>query len=260
MAPPRRAAVYSAGLRVGNRRRSVRRQPEAASAAATGNRRRSVRRVSPRGNRRRSVRRVSPRGNRRRSVRRVSSAATGGGLFGASPPRQPEAVCSAVPRIRQPEAPGGNREEAVCSAQPPPRRRAAVCSAPPPTGGGRRVCSAGRRPAQPRPRRRPAVCSARVDPGGRRRSVRRTGGVDSRGGGGGLFGSPARRAAPVVWRPRDSVVRCPRDVGVWRRRGGGGRGRRGLFGSPAPAAGGFGAGAFGSPAPGGTVRRSARRR
>ena len=67
-------------------------------------------------------------------------------------------------------------------------------------------------------------------------------------GGGGLFGAPAP-ATPSFGAPATSAF------GGAAPAGGGG-----LFGSPAPAAGGFGAGAFGSPAPGGTVRRSARRR
>jgi len=75
-------------------------------------------------------------------------------------------------------------------------------------------------------------------------------------GGGGLFGAPAP-ATPSFGAPATPSFGAPATSAFG---GAAPAGGGGLFGSPAPAAGGFGAGAFGSPAPGGTVRRSARRR
>ena len=169
-------------------------------------------------------------------------AATGGGLFGASAPAAPEAACSARP----PRAatggglfgacPSGNRRRSVGGAagggrsvrrSSTPRRpavvrrtaAAAVCSSTQPAAGGGLF---GARPARPRrrrrlfgarrrrlPRRAAAVCSALR----RRRLPRRAAAVS--------FGSPAPATPSLALR---SVVRCPRDVGVWRCGAGGGRG------------------------------------
>ena len=174
----------------------------------------------------------------------ASQPAAGGGLFGASAPASTPASGGGLfgaPAASTPAAGGGGLFGAPAASTPA-------------AGGGGRECAAASTPAA---------------------------------GGGGLFrlrgGATPRRAAAalrVSLRPRLRAKRTPPFAagGGRRLRRGGPRlrafgapatsafggaapaGGGGLFGSPAPAAGGFGAGAFGSPAPGGTVRRSARSR